>query len=87
MIQPPSVGPRIGAAMIPRDQKAIAFPRSSSGNSSSMTAWERGCSPPPVVPCNTRKKIKNGRLGAMPQSALETVNPVTTVIRSRLRPK
>ncbi len=86
MIQPPMVGPRMGAATIPIPQKAIALPRSRPGNSSSSTACDSGCKPPPVVPCSTRKKISMGRFGASPHRMLDTVNPVTTVINSRLRP-
>ena len=44
VIQPPSVGPRMGAAMIPRLQKAMALPCSLPGNSSSSTACDSGCS-------------------------------------------
>ena len=87
MIQPPSVGPRIGAATIPKPQNAIAFPRSWSGYSSSRTAWESGWSPPPVVPCSTRNTINAGRFGARPHRTLDSVKPVTTVISRRLRPR
>ncbi len=81
------VGPRIGSAIIPSPQNAIALPRSSTGNASSSTACDNGTRLPPVMPCTTRKKISQPSVGAIPHSRLDTVNPVTTVISSRLRPK
>ena len=86
VIKPPSVGPKMGAAIIPRLQKAIALPCSLPGNSSSSTACESGCSPPPVKPWITRKTISMGRFGASPQSRLDSVNPVTASKSRRLRP-
>src|SRR6185312_6930033 len=57
------------------------------GKASSMMAWERGCSPPPLAPCITRKRISKGRLGARPQRNEETVKPVMEAMSTRLRPK
>ena len=75
VIQPPSVGPMMGAAMMPRVQNAIALPCSLPGNSSSSTACESGCKHPPVAPCRTRKTMSMGRLGASPHSRLDSVKP------------
>ena len=69
-----------------RGPEGHRLPRSSTENSSSMIAWESGCSPPPVMACITRKKIRNGRLGARPQRN-DAVKPTTAAIRSRFRPK
>ena len=71
---------------MPSPQNAIAFPRRSGGNASSITACDRGCSAPPVVPWMTRKTMSAGRLHARPQKKDATVKPVTESISSRLRP-
>ena len=60
---------------MPSPQNAIALPRSSGGNSSSRTACESGCSPPPVVPWSTRKKISAPKLGARPHSTTGNREP------------
>src|ERR1700693_1958502 len=42
------------------------MPRFAGGNVSARIACSLGCKPPPPVPCNTRKKMSSGRLGASP---------------------
>src|SRR6476646_6078965 len=71
---------------MPSAQKAMALPRSFGGNASSRTAWDNGCSAPPVAPCTIRKNTSVARLGARPHSSDATVKPVTEIINNRLRP-
>src|SRR5271165_5236231 len=77
----------MGAKMMPSPNAAIAVPCFLGGKVSSSTAWDKGCRPPPVRPCRTRKKISHSRLVAMPQSSDVKVKPVTQVISTRRRPK
>ena len=72
---------------MPSPQNAMALPRWSGGNASSMMACDRGCRPPPVAPCITRKTMRKGRFGAMPQATDAMVKPRMEVISTRLRPK
>ena len=74
MIQPPMMGPRIGPTMAPMPKIAIATPCCFGGNASSRMDWLTGTSPPPAIPCITRKKIRLGRLQAEPQRKELTVN-------------
>jgi len=71
---------------MPSAQKPIALPRSSGAKASSSTAWDSGCSAPPVAPCMTRKTIKVESVGARPHRKEEAVKPTTDSISSRLRP-
>src|SRR5664279_4683733 len=77
----------MGARMMPSPNAAIAVPCFLGGNVSSRTACAKGCNPPPVRPCSTRKKISQSRLVAMPQSSEVRVKPPTQVSRIRRRPK
>src|SRR6266478_8957233 len=45
-----------------------------------------GCNPPPPAPCNTRKRRRNPRLGATPQSKELTVKMPRQLMKKRLRP-
>ena len=87
MIQPPSVGPRIGATMMPMPNAAMAAPRLATGKLSSMIAWAIGTMAPPPSPCSIRATIRKPRLVAMPQSTDANVNSVTHSRNSRRRPK
>jgi len=58
----------------------MAAPRFSWGKLSTRMAWDVGCRAPPPRPCMMRKKISQGRLGARPQSMLETVKIPTQVM-------
>ena len=64
---------------------AIAYtekpmPRFSGGKASARIAWALGCRPPPPKPCNTRKQISSGRLGARPHRNELAVNSTTQVM-------
>ena len=86
MIQPPSVGPRIGATITPMPKAAIAWPRLCGGKLSSRMAWEIGTIAPPPMPCSTRATMSQGRLVAMPQSTEVSVKSAMQARNRRLRP-
>src|SRR6202040_3244989 len=46
-----------------------------------------GCKPPPPAPCSTRKRSRNPRLGAKPQSRELTVKIAKQAMKKRFRPK
>jgi len=77
VIQPPSVGPMAGALTMAMLQTAKAEARFSAGNVSTRIACSTGASPPPPVPCSTRKKMSHPRLGARPQSRELAVKSAT----------
>ena len=87
MIQPPSVGPRIGATTTPMPKVAMATPRFSGGKLSSSTACEMGTSAPPPMPWKMRATMRKPRSGAMPQSTEASVNRPMQTVSSRFRPK
>ena len=71
-------------------------PRWARSSPNSLGCWAimmRGCRcagwqrPPPPIPCNTRARIKIGKLVAIPQKNEEIVKMITQTIRNRLRPK
>src|SRR5580692_6385406 len=72
-------------AVIP--YRANAKPRCCGGNVSAKIACAIGCSPPPPAPCSTRKKRRNPRLGAIPQSKELTVKILKHAMKKRFRPK
>ena len=55
MIQPPSVGPRVGPMKTPTPNRAAAVPRCSSENVSKRIAWEVDRRAPPPIPWMNRK--------------------------------
>ena len=87
MIQPPRVGPIVGAMMAVMPYSANAKPRFSGGKVSARMACAIGCSPPPPAPCSTRKKRRSPRLGANPQSKELTVKMPRQAMKKRFRPK
>ena len=86
MIQPPSVGPRIGATMMPAPQIAIACPTFSRGLMSSMMDCDIGISAAPNRPWMKRNTTISGRLVAMPHNAEASVKPATAICTTALRP-
>ena len=87
MIQPPSVGPRMGATMTPMEKAAMAAPRRAGGKLSMRTACAMGWSAPPPAPWSTRARISISRLVAAPHAADAAVKNSVQVRRTRLRPK
>ncbi len=87
MIQPPRVGPTIGANMMPMPQTAIAIPRWLAGNVSIIVACESGTSGPPANPCRKRAITMKARLGAAPAAAEVRVKATVAKRKSRLRPR
>src|SRR5262249_15130493 len=85
LIQPPRIGPQIGATSVVIDQIASASPRLVGLKSEISSACEPGIIGPETAPCSTRKSSSVGRFQAMPQkneasvtSATETEKVVTT---------
>src|SRR5208282_1725828 len=76
----------VGAMMAVMPYNANAKPLCCGGKVSARMACAMGCSPPPPAPCNTRKRRRNPRLGAMPQSKELTVNTVKQAMKNRFRP-
>ena len=81
MIQPPSVGPMIGAKMTATATTENAFPRWLGSKVSRMIDCWFGCRPPPKKPCIRRKMIISGRLVAMPQRNEHTVNAPMQIMK------
>jgi hypothetical protein len=86
VIQPPSVGPMIGANMMPMPQTAMAIPRCLAGNVSIIVACDSGTSGPPASPCRKRAATITARLGAAPAAAEVTVKATVAMMKRRLRP-
>jgi hypothetical protein len=80
VIQPPSVGPTVGATITATPYSAKAWPRFSGGNVSARMACSLVGMPPPPSPCRMRKNINAPRLGANPQSSELTVKVATQII-------
>src|SRR5271157_5587923 len=77
----------VGAMMAVMPYNANAKPLCCGGKVSARMACAMGCSPPPPAPCNTRKRRRNPRLGATPQSRELTVKTLKQVMKKRFRPK
>ena len=86
-IQPPTVGPRIGASMIPIPHTAMAVPRCRSGKISHMIACAIGMTGPPPSPWSTRMATRNGRVGAIPDRNELAVKSTVQIRKNRRRPK
>ncbi len=74
MIQPPSVGPMMGAKITAMATTPNALPRIAGGKVSRMIDCWFGCSPPPKKPCIRRKQISSPRLVLVPHRKEDTVN-------------
>ena len=84
---PPTVGPRIGAIMMPVPHTVNAMPRCSSGKISHMMACAIGITEPPPRPCRMRMATRNSRFGAMPDRNELAVNVTVQIRKKRRRPK
>ncbi len=87
MIQPPSVGPMMGATTTACANVAMAMPRFCGGKLSSIIACAIGTMAPPPAPCKIRAIISIGRFTAMPHKADESVNIAMQEMKTRFRPK
>src|SRR3984957_6563899 len=77
LIQPPRIGPQIGATKVVIDQIANANPRRYGGKIDSSSACEPGIIGPETPPWTMRKNSSEGRSQAMPQRNEATVNKAT----------
>src|ERR1700683_3146185 len=85
LIQPPRIGPQIGATSVVIDQIASAKPRRNGGKIDSSSACEPGSIGPATAPCRMRNASNEGRSQAIPHrneaavnSATETAKVLTT---------
>src|SRR5579872_3544238 len=76
-IQPPRIGPQIGATSVVIDQIASARPRRKGGKIESSSACEPGIMGPDTAPCRMRKNSSEGRSQAIPQRNEAAVNRAT----------
>ncbi len=65
-IQPPRMGPQIGATRVVIDQMASAKLRLDDGKIEMSSAWEPGIIGPDTAPWRMRKSSSEGRSQAMP---------------------
>src|SRR5271156_2412973 len=73
-IQPPRIGPQIGATSVVMDQIASARPRRKGGKIDSSSACEPGIIGPETPPCRMRNASRDGRSRAMPHRKEAAVN-------------
>src|SRR3569833_636232 len=83
---PPKIGPQIGATRVVMDQIPSAVPRLLGGKMEISSAWLPGIIGPVTPPCSTRKKIREGRLQAIPQRSDATVKASTEKVKVRTTP-
>src|SRR5476649_567499 len=77
LIQPPRIGPQIGATSVVIDQIASARPRRNGGKIDSSSACEPGIIGPETAPCRMRNSSSEGRSQAMPHRKEATVKSAT----------
>jgi hypothetical protein len=80
VIHPPSGCPITGAVTIAMLYKTNAAGRFLAGNVSTRTACSTGASPPPPIPCSTRKKMSRPCENANPQSSELAVKSTTQIM-------
>src|ERR1700744_6252070 len=76
-IQPPRIGPQIGATRVVIDQMARARPRLEGAKMEISRAWDPGIIGPETAPCRMRKASSDGRSQATPQRKEARVNSTT----------
>src|ERR1700722_13978791 len=86
-IQPPRIGPQIGATSVVIDQIASANPRRAGGNTEISSACEPGIIGPETAPCRTRNSTSEGRAHAVPQRNEATVKAATDTAKVFTTPK
>src|SRR5271163_4893807 len=77
LIQPPRIGPQIGATSVVIDQIASASPRRNGGKIDSSSACEPGIIGPDTAPCRMRNASSEGRSHAIPHRNEATVKRAT----------
>ena len=86
-MKPPTVGPMMGPSRMPMPQMAIALPRSSAENMSTITACDSGTTLAPNAPCRRRKITICARVVAWPHSIEAITKPTTLTMMTGFRPK
>ena len=71
MIQPPTIGPTVGASTASTPASVVADPCRAAGNSRNTAEKTAGISVPPENPCTTRQAIRTAKLplAAQPREA------------------
>src|SRR5215472_2270177 len=87
LIQPPRIGPQIGATSVVIDQIASASPRLVGLKIEISSACEPGIIGPETAPCTTRKISSEGRFHATPQRNEARVNSTTETAKVVTTPK
>src|SRR5215472_15370098 len=87
LIQPPRIGPQIGATSVVIDQIASARPRLAGLKMEINSACEPGIIGPDTAPCTTRKISSDGKSQATPHRNDATVNSATDAAKVVTRPK
>jgi hypothetical protein len=82
VIQPPIVGPTVGATITATPYSAKAWPRFCGGKVSAKIACSLVGMPPPPSPCRMRKKISALRLGARPHKSELPVKSATYHVKA-----
>ena len=83
VIQPPMVGPSVGANVETTPSTAIAIARLEPSKNENTVANTTGIIAPPTNPCTARNRIIEGRSQARPQSRLESVNRPAEIANSQ----
>ena len=67
MIQPPTVGPTVGARTARTPASVVAIPCKRGGNSQNTAVKTPGINVPPAKPCTTRQAMRSAKLPLMAQ--------------------
>ena len=77
MIQPPTIGPTVGARTAKTPAIIVASGWSRNGNSRKIAEKTAGIKVPPENPCNTRNAIRDEKLSLAAQAIDASVNRET----------
>ncbi len=86
MIEPPMIGPRIGASWPTNPMSAIEPPIRSLPAARLSSVMETGSTIPPPMPCSTRNPMSDGSDQARPHSSEPTRKAPTANIHTRRAP-
>ena len=86
-MEPPKIGPRIGATTTVMLQRPSAMPTFSLGNTRTIRVCDIGMIGPPLSPWKIRNTIRASRLRDSPQSSENSAKPMIAVMNTRTAPK